>query len=81
MNTRPVYCNPNTYTKLTEATDFIIQNNGNGILQLVANDTQPIDTALGIQLNTNEAVTEDHLTGVIWGKGNCTAVVADDATV
>jgi hypothetical protein len=77
MTTTPIRLNEDSYTLLTNASKFIIQNTGYKILQVVASDTQPADDANGINLEEHEAITEQHLVGSIWGKGDVTAIVGE----
>jgi hypothetical protein len=77
MTTRSLPIDDTKYWKITDKAQFLVQNTGNGFTQIVVSDTQPADNANGINLKEDEAITDRHVTGTIWAKGNTTLVVTD----
>ena len=77
MITRELKLTDDQYVELTSSDNFVIQNTSTSILQIIAADTQPDASANGINLLENEAITDKHIGGTIWGLGNCTVIIAD----
>ena len=79
MITRTLKLSRDSYTQLTTAASFLIQNTSTDVLQIIVADSMPAPEANGINLKENEAITNSHIQGTIWGKGDCTVVIAEEA--
>lgn len=77
MISRTVQLNTSSYTEITSATEFLLQNCSNTTQQIVVANTQPVNDTNGFNLKSQEAMNQTLISGRIWGKGSGIVVVAD----
>lgn len=69
MTTIAVPINKTTYTQLTTAADFVVQNPSSSAVAMIVADAQPADdAAFFMRIEGSKGLTSAVVTGTVWGK-------------